>query len=127
MPSVTISTSQVRALLLSEEKQTNVVTPMGNMMLEIQGDLEIPSTSYEDERFSTYKGSDIVKFGLLNVDLESRSATLFIGKKQRLLGSLVKLETPLGLLKFDHETGTVEMQDIFYYKVIFKNRPLPIM
>lgn len=127
MPSVAISTSQVRALLQSETRQTNVTTPMGNMMLEIQGDLEIPSIPHADERFSSYDGQDIVKFGLLYVNMETKSATLFIGKKQRLLGTLVKLDTPLGLLKFNHDSGTVEMQDIFSYKVIFKNRPLPIM
>lgn len=100
---------------------------MGNMMLEIQGDLEIPSTAHDDERFSKYEDADIVKFGLLHVNPENKTATLFIGKKQRLIGSLVKLDTPLGLLKFNHDSGTVEMQDVFHYKVIFKNRPLPIM
>lgn len=127
MPSVTISTAQVRALLLSDQKQASVTTPMGNMMLEIQGDLEIPSSAHADERFSEYEASSIVRFGLLHLNMEAKSATLFIGKKQRLLGSVVKLETPLGLLKFNHDTGGVEMQDIFTYKVIFKNRPLPIM
>lgn len=127
MPSVTISTSQIRTLLQSDEKQTSVITPMGNMILEIQGDLQVPSVPQDNERFSKFQGSDIVRFGLLSIDMEKSSAILFIGKKQRLLGSLVKLDTPLGLLKFNHDSGTVEMQDIFNYKVIFKNRPLPIM
>lgn len=128
MPSVTISTSQIRSLLDSDQKQVGVTTPMGNMMLEIQGDLEIPSTAQEDDdRFSKSEGSDIVKFGLLHINPENKMATLFIGKKQRLLGSVVKLDTPLGLLKFNHDSKTVEMQDVFSYKIIFKNRPLPIM
>lgn len=127
MPSVTISTSQIRSLFESGQKQVGVTTPLGNMMLEIQGDLEIPSTAHDDDRFTKYEGFDIVKFGLLHINPENKTATLFIGKKQRLLGSVVKLDTPLGMLKFNHDSGTVEMQDVFNYKVIFKNRPLPIM
>lgn len=97
------------------------------MVLEIQGDLEIPLVPHDDERFIKHHGTDIVRFGLLSINEEKKTATLFVGRKQRLLGSLVKLDTPLGLLKFDRESGTVEMQDIFTYKIIFKDRPLPIM
>lgn len=127
MPSVRISTTQLRSLLQSNEHQATIITPLGNMMLEIQGDLEIPLAAHDDERFKKHHGADIVRFGLLSINEEKKTATLFVGKKQRLLGSLVKLDTPLGLLKFDRESGAVEMQDIFNYKIIFKNRPLPIM
>lgn len=127
MPSVDVSSCQLQALLASDRQQTTVATPLGNMMLEIQGDLEIPSERQQDDRFSTNGGVDLLRFGLLHINPINSSATLFVGRKQRLLGSLVKLDTPLGMLKFDNESGTVEMQDIFYYKVIFKSRPLPIM
>lgn len=96
-------------------------------MLEMQGDLEIPSQPHDDDRFSKYNGTDVVRFGLLHINMEKKVATLFIGKKQRLLGSLVELDTPLGLLSFNHENGTVEMQDLFRYKILFSNRPLPVM
>ncbi|QLG73068.1 hypothetical protein HG535_0E01520 [Zygotorulaspora mrakii] len=127
MPSVTISTAQIRSLLQSKEKCASVMTPMGNMMLEIQGDLDIPSVPGDDDRFSRYDDIDIVRLGLLHINTDVKTATLFVGKKQRLLGKIVELENPLGLLKFDHENGTVEMQDLFRYKILFSNRPLPVM
>lgn len=127
MPSVNVSKRQVQMLLQSDQHQTSVSTPLGNMMLEIQGDLEIPHQWHEDQRFSTKNGNELVRWGLLHLDTSRNNATLFIGRKQRLLGSLIKLDTPLGLIKFNQQDGTVEMQDIFYYKVLFKSRPLPIM
>ncbi|AQZ18377.1 CTF8 (YHR191C) [Zygosaccharomyces parabailii] len=127
MPSVEISKRQIQALLESDQLQTAVATPFGNVMLEIQGDLEMPSQWHEDDRFSHGEGVDLLRFGLLHINPTNGNATLFVGRKQRLLGSLVKLDTPLGMLKFDHKSGTVEMQDIFYYKVLFKSRPLPII
>lgn len=127
MPSITISLAQLQATLLSDTKQITLSTPLGNTILEIQGDLEIPLQPQDDSRFSKHNDEDIVRFGLLSIGPDGKDATLFVGKKQRLLGSVVKLDTPLGLLKFDEKTGAVEMQDIFNYKVIFKNRPLPIM
>ncbi|EDO18802.1 hypothetical protein Kpol_1028p78 [Vanderwaltozyma polyspora DSM 70294] len=135
MPSVSISTKQLQTLFHSETKQTTVTTPLGNTIVEIQGDLEVPLSRPSDDsasdeilsRFTQYKGEDIVRFGLLTISPDNKVATLYVGKKQRLLGNVVKLETPLGLLKFDNDSGTVEMQDIFEYKIIFKERPLPIM
>lgn len=113
------------------ERSVGVHTQLGNTMLEIQGDLDIPATPPEKEdefkRFSTQEGENIVRFGLLSISDDQKLATLFVGRKQRLLGQVQKLETPLGLLKFNKEQGTVEMQDIFQYKIIFKDRPLPIM
>lgn len=133
MPSTTISTNQVTQLLDPERKQTTVTTPFGSTILEIQGDLEIshmgPDSSHPDpeHRFNTFQDEGIVRFGLLNVSEDMKHATLYIGKKQRLLGSVVELETPLGLLKFNEEDGTVNLCDILHYKILFKDRPLPIM
>lgn len=134
MPSVTISSNQLQSLFKSDAQQTAITTSLGNTLLEIQGDLEIPSQPPEnnedengDKRFAVYKNENIVRFGLLTIGADNRSATLYVGKKQRLLGNIVKLDPPLGLLKFENNTGAIEMQDIFNYKIIFSNRPLPIM
>ena len=73
--------------------------------------------------------------------------TLYIGKSQRLLGNVVKLSTPLAVLriplknedemmvdsnndnvnKFKQEEELIKLVDIVKAKVIFKQRPLPIM
>lgn len=127
MPSINVSKRQLQTLLQSDQHQTSVSTPLGNMMLEIQGDLELPRQWSEDQRFTTIDKEQLVRWGLLHIDSSRNNAILFVGRKQRLLGSLVKLDTPLGLIKFNQQDGIVEMQDIFYYKVLFKSRPLPIM
>lgn len=134
MPSVTVSSNQLQSLFKSDAQQTAITTSLGNTLLEIQGDLEIPSQPSEnnedengDKRFAVYRNENIVRFGLLTIGADNKSATLYVGKKQRLLGNIVKLDPPLGLLKFENNTGAVEMQDIFNYKIIFSNRPLPIM
>lgn len=132
MPSVTISTSKLQSLLASKvsDDYVSVLTPLGNTILEIQGDLDVPKTppaDDPDQRFFQQDGVDVVRFGLLSLDVTQKKATLYVGKKQRLLGSIVKLEAPLGMLKFNSETQIVELEDIIKYKIIFKDRPLPIM
>ncbi|GMM54660.1 Ctf8 protein [Maudiozyma humilis] len=133
MPSVTITTTQVQQLLDPERKQTSVLTPFGNTILEIQGDLEIPAMEpgtpllSPEYQFNTCKDKDTVRFGLLHISEDKKHATLYIGKKQRLLGSVVELERPLGLLRFNEATGAVDLCDIMHYKIMFKDRPLPIM
>ncbi|SMN19135.1 similar to Saccharomyces cerevisiae YHR191C CTF8 Subunit of a complex with Ctf18p that shares some subunits with Replication Factor C and is required for sister chromatid cohesion [Maudiozyma saulgeensis] len=136
MPSTTISVEQITQLLDPEQKKTTVPTAFGNMILEIQGDLDIPdieptaeeiTNSNTEVQFNTYKGENIIRFGLLNISEDKKHATLYIGKKQRLLGTVVELETPLGLLKFNSQDGQVDLCDIIQYKVLFKDRPLPIM
>ncbi|CAB4254417.1 similar to Saccharomyces cerevisiae YHR191C CTF8 Subunit of a complex with Ctf18p that shares some subunits with Replication Factor C and is required for sister chromatid cohesion [Maudiozyma barnettii] len=136
MPSTTISTEQITQLLDPEQKKVTVPTAFGNMILEIQGDLDIPDIDLTQEQisalnidaqFNTYKGKNVIRFGLLNISEDKKNATLYIGKKQRLLGIIEELETPLGLLKFNSQDGQVDLCDIIRYKVLFKERPLPIM
>lgn len=86
-------------------------------MLEIQGDLQIEANPQEENA--------TVRFGQLQI--QDKQATLFIGTKQRLLGQLVALDPPLGLMKFDKETQKVQLMDFIEWKVLFKDRPLPIM
>ncbi|CEP60968.1 Ctf8p LALA0_S02e03774g [Lachancea lanzarotensis] len=129
MPVAEVNVSKLRALFQNDGNVT-VTTPLGNTLLEIQGDLEfplVPPANDADNKFSIYNNEDIVRFGLLQVDSDSKKATMLVGEKQRLLGSVVKLDSPLGLLKFDHLTGSVDLQDVIRYKIIFKDRPLPIM
>ncbi|SCU82784.1 LAMI_0C00892g1_1 [Lachancea mirantina] len=131
MPSVELSTSQIRRVLKNDlERPVSITTPFGNMLLEIQGDLDFPAESprYDPQRiFSKYQDDQIVRFGRLIIEADYKKATLYIGEKQRLLGSIMKLETPLGLLKFNQDSTTVELEDIIQFKIIFKDRPLPIM
>lgn len=133
MPSVKIGTAQWQKLTQSQEKQTTVITPLGITMLEIQGDLELPKDftslaqgdSQHEGRFSEQDGQNIIRFGLLQLDGER--ATLFVGKKQRLLGKVTKLDVPVGIMHFNSSDNKVELVDVVKYKIIFKDRPLPIM
>ncbi|CAI4039564.1 hypothetical protein SMKI_08G2320 [Saccharomyces mikatae IFO 1815] len=133
MPSVNIDTTQWQKLTQSREKQATVITPLGITMLEIQGELELPSDfislakedSQHDGRFSVQDGQTIIRFGSLQIDGER--ATLFVGKKQRLLGKVTKLDVPVGIMHFSSKDNKVELVDVMKYKIIFKDRPLPIM
>ncbi|CAI4064149.1 hypothetical protein SKDZ_08G2360 [Saccharomyces kudriavzevii ZP591] len=133
MPSVRIDTTQWQKLTQSPGKQVSVITPLGMTMLEIQGELELPKDfaslakddSSHDGRFSVQGGQTIVRFGSLQIDGER--ATLFVGKKQRLLGKVTKLDVPMGVMHFNSRDNKVELVDIMKYKIIFKDRPLPIM
>ncbi|KOG99249.1 Ctf8p [Saccharomyces eubayanus] len=133
MPSVKIGTAQWQKLTQSQEKQTTVITPLGMTMLEIQGDLELPKDfsslaqgdSHHEARFSKQDGKNVIRFGLLQLDGER--ATLFVGKKQRLLGKVTKLDVPVGIMHFNSSDNKVELVDVVKYKIIFKDRPLPIM
>ncbi|QHS73827.1 Ctf8p [Saccharomyces paradoxus] len=133
MPSVDIDATQWQKLTQSREKQATVITPLGMMVLEIQGELKLPKDfaslakkdSQHDGRFSEQGGQTIIRFGSLQIDGER--ATLFVGKKQRLLGKVTKLDVPMGIMHFNSKDNKVELVDVMKYKITFKDRPLPIM
>lgn len=102
-----------------------IMTALGRTIIEIQGDLEI-STNMEGSQDQS------VRFGLLDIEENIKDpvlskVTLYVGQKQRILGKVVSLETPLGLLKFDKTNNKVILEDIIRYKILFQDRPLPIM
>lgn len=158
MPSTRIDYSVAHRILNSEsneEENTNdniISTPFGLSILEIQGELNLPQTFPKPgethkpdylENFATVNDIyEAVKFGKLEFDPKNKSnVTLYIGKSQRLLGSMVDLETPLAVLRVptdennneeEGDTHTEEKEgikivDIIKKKLIFKHRPLPIM
>lgn len=133
MPSVDISINKLIDIFSKDaDASTTINTPLGHVMIEIQGDILYPSKRIDPEndvdfRFIRQDGEDMVRFGILSYDLQTRKATLFIGSKQRMLGQIVKIDLPLGVLKFDKEDGTVCLRDVIRYKILFKDRPLPIM
>lgn len=102
-----------------------IMTPLGRTIVEIQGDLEI-STNMEVLQ------DQEIRFGLLDIEENIKDpvlsrVTLYVGQKQRILGKIVSLETPLGLLKFDKINNSVILEDVIRYKILFQDRPLPIM
>ncbi|KAK5778310.1 Ctf8p PWA37_000443 [Arxiozyma heterogenica] len=102
-----------------------IMTPLGRTIVEIQGDLEI-STNMEVLQ------DQEIRFGLLDIEENIKDpvlsrVTLYVGQKQRILGKIVSLETPLGLLKFDKINNNVILEDVIQYKILFQDRPLPIM
>lgn len=115
-----------------------ICTPNGNALLEIQGELVTPETKpqffdnpEEELRYVKLEGEDGYKVKVGSLQIEKDSAVLYIGKNQRLIGSVKKLSPPLGLLKLDkahkEQDRSVRMVDVIKYKVIFTGRPLPIM
>lgn len=125
-----------------------VLTPYGLSIIEIQGELNLPasapsadtSADIDPEYMANFAKVDSVydaiKFGRMVFDeKDQKKVVLFIGKLQRLLGVVESLREPLGVLKVpqrsleDEDTteGGIEMIDIIDKKIIFRQRPLPIM
>lgn len=136
------------------ENDNIISTPYGLSILEIQGELNLPQSfpqaneNHKPEYLENFaRVNDVyeaVKFGRLEFDPKNQSnVTLYIGKSQRLLGSMVNLETPLAVLRIKTETSndedteygsseenkdeSIKIVDIVKKKIIFKQRPLPIM
>lgn len=159
MPTTRIDYSMAHATL--NETSTNcdesiendniISTPYGLSILEIQGELNLPqSFPQENEKHKPeylenfVRVNDIyeaVRFGRLEFDPKNQTnVTLYIGKSQRLVGSMVDLDIPLGVLRIhtdkhgdmeaDSDTkndASVKIVDIIKKRIIFKHRPLPIM
>ena len=89
--------------------------------MEIQGELNLPQSfpqaneNHKPEYLENFaRVNDIyeaVKFGRLEFDPKNQSnVTLYIGKSQRLLGSMVNLETPLAVLRIKTETNNEDTE-----------------
>lgn len=142
-----------------DNKSTVISTPLGLTLIEIQGDLSLPKFKpsglntteenlfkkvkipdlFNDNNNESNNEIDMVKFGHLEIDNSSKKATLFISTTQRLIGTIEKIDPPLGILKvtknnnnnnsnnINNTNQSCEIIDIIKNKIIFKNRPLPIM
>lgn len=128
-----------------------VSTPTGLTLIEIQGDLSVPlekphglsekeETLFEKREIppvfsdGTETGPvDVVRFGRLEIDDTMTKATLFVSSTQRLIGTIEKIDPPLGVLKVVHPHGDdasethCEVVDVVRRKAVFRHRPLPIM
>lgn len=146
MPSVSIDYSEAsHALSLSQDASGSpyvISTPFGLSILEIQGKLILPLSAPESEQdldpehaktfVKVDEVRDAVKFGKLSFDeRDPTKAVLFVGTSQRLNGTVETLREPLGVLRIKGQkasnTEDAKIVDIIYKKVIFKQRPLPIM
>lgn len=163
MPVLDIDVSPaVRSLstTLSSSSSSLLTTPRGLLLVEIQGDLSLPTVSNESPLFgetsipnvleklhvdangvdsstidinnnitsndtNTNTTLETVKIGKLEIDSNSNKATLYISTSQRLLGTIETLDPPLALLKTTDSAA--ELSDVITQRIIFKQRPLPIM
>lgn len=149
MPTAHIDYSVAHGILNGENSANSaepddiISTPFGLSLLEIQGDLNLPAQAPTDvtdvdmhtESIQNFikvdEIYDAVKCGKLEFDpLDTSKVTLYIGNSQRLLGSLVKIDPPLAVLRIplkDGQETSMDIVDIVSKKLIFKQRPLPIM
>ncbi|RPB00966.1 hypothetical protein L873DRAFT_1678398 [Choiromyces venosus 120613-1] len=123
-------------------------TPTGLAIIEIQGTINLPSTSTStittttspptEEQQQSYE-TPVGKLVFPDSDLAtSNRAYLYIGKHQRLTGEVKKLPTPLGVLRRrENPAGVVgeekewegeelEILEIVQWKVLFSQRPEPV-
>lgn len=118
MPSTPVAVGGAHAALNAAPQHGpgmhTVSTPFGLLLLEIQGELNVPDAQ------------EAIQFGRLQFDeRDEKKVVLFIGTSQRLLGTVEPLPKPLGLLK--QENGRMELVDVIHKRLLFKQRPLPIM
>ncbi|KAG7926679.1 hypothetical protein KL925_002964 [Ogataea polymorpha] len=142
MPSRVVSTEKASESLKSptqpvpDNLPSIVCTKWGSMLLEIQGELNLPPNKPEglneqEERLFTkfvYPDfvadpellvRDAVKFGKLEIENDMKRATLYISTSQRLVGTVETIDPPLGLLKTDIDTsGKCEFVDVIRKKVV---------
>ncbi|KAF6006293.1 hypothetical protein HII13_003224 [Brettanomyces bruxellensis] len=121
-----------------------VSTPAGLFLIEIQGELNIPTkkpdglNEEEEKLFITRKVpniytdndkpcKDLVRFGKIEIHEQSGEAILYISTSQRLEGKIESLDSPLGILKIPQGDESCEMLDVIKKRLVFRNRPLPIM
>ncbi|KAG5366902.1 hypothetical protein CJU89_1351 [Yarrowia sp. B02] len=92
-----------------------IQTPSGMAIVEIQG--EVVSKAHLEE------GSRRVG----TIEFAGKSAIMIIDGKQRMRGSIKKLDKPLGLLKMDPERRhQVDLIEIVTHKVSFTDIPEPV-
>ncbi|KAH3671892.1 hypothetical protein OGAPHI_000078 [Ogataea philodendri] len=151
MPSRSINTEKAFESINSDTSSADpsvasvVSTKWGSMILEIQGELNLPDSKpktlsqKEQDLFTTVAipqlvangqeiTKDAVKFGKLEIEQDMKKATLYISTSQRLVGNVESVDPPLGVLKLDsNNNGQCEIVDVISKKVVFKVRPLPIM
>ncbi|KAG7729126.1 hypothetical protein KL933_001352 [Ogataea haglerorum] len=107
-----------------------VCTKWGSMLLEIQGELNLPPSKpqglneQEEKLFTKFAYPDLVadsellvrdavKFGRLEIERDMKRATLYVSTSQRLVGTVETIDPPLGLLKTDvDEAGKCEFVDV---------------
>lgn len=131
MPTVPIS---YNPQLVSQENNI-ITTPLGLTLVEIQGVLNLPKEKIDNGEYIKVDNiHDAIKFGQLSIDEATKRATLVIGVSQRLEGNIEQLEPPLAVLKVPNKSedtkdtaSPISMVDIIDKKLIFRQRPLPIM
>ncbi|CCE72624.1 Piso0_000211 [Millerozyma farinosa CBS 7064] len=152
MPCTEIEYSDVKSIIGDAAHQQSsqemaddriITTPFGLALLDIQGELNIPDhVNEEADSIPGGTGAHItideiyhaVRVGKLHINENNpREATLLVGKSQKLIGTVDDLKPPLAVMRIpDREQGTqagepVKIVDVLRKKVVFKNRPLPVM
>ncbi|KAG7858731.1 hypothetical protein KL919_003178 [Ogataea angusta] len=136
MPSRLVSTEKASESVktptqpVPDDLPSIVCTKWGSMLLEIQGELNLPPNKpeglneHEEKLFTKFAYPslvaenerlvrDAVKFGRLEIEKDMNRATLYISTSQRLVGTVETIDPPLGLLKTDiDETGKCEFVDV---------------
>lgn len=116
-------------------------TPSGLAILEIQGTINMPSSDQSSSNDNDISPSSTpigrIAFPDYHKDDPSESTAwmkrvhLYVGRYQRLIGEVKKLNKPLALIRKRSTTlvgdaEDLEIADIVYYKILFSSRPEPV-
>ena len=125
-----------------------IQTPSGLALLELQGTINLPTSSDNDTQSDSSKTQEPFEFGKLRfpdyVEGAEGSAWmqrvhLYVGKHQRLTGEVKKLPKPLAVVKkrekrilegsggpYEEYGENLQVVEIVKYKLMFSNRPEPV-
>ncbi|MCJ1350056.1 MAG: hypothetical protein MMC33_000037 [Icmadophila ericetorum] len=135
--------SQYRSPPASNSLPRLIRTPSGLALLELQGTINIPPISTDDEDTEmqgTTKSKSETPIGRLVFPEYSPAAPadelswtkrvyLYVGQYQRMTGEVKKLPKPLGVIRrreIDEDRDELEVMEVVEWKIAFRERPEPV-
>lgn len=145
MPSVTVyppSPDRDRnELQLDNPLPQLLQTPSGLAILELQGTINMPSSSDASSKDQSSTTTDTLVGRIVFPDYHAddppdskawmKKVYLYVGRHQRLTGEVKKLNSPMAIIRKRATVGSIdkeelEIAEIVDYKILFSSRPEPV-
>lgn len=128
-PSISLSNNNTLTQIPGLPK--TLTTPFGLALVEIQGSIQVGDSPLVASNLTLDQANlDLGHCTLGDIEFSGSSgeATLLVGKHQLLRGKIVKLPSPLAVLKIEPSQSTeIPVLGVVYYKLLFNNRPEPVI
>lgn len=105
-------------------------TPFGLALVEIQGTIQVGDSPLVTSNLSLDEATlDLGRCKVGEISFtDTNEALLLVGKHQLLRGKILKLPSPLAVLKIDPSARKdIPVVGIVEYRLLFNNRPEPVL